>query len=87
MAVGGKFQLKKRLSESKNDEEEEEDETLDKKEPKLKRRRQKKVEEEDEDDPMTKLTPEMMSHCSMILDSLNSKLKIVTWKPKEESKS
>lgn len=39
------------------------------------------MEEDDEDDPMAKLTPEMMSHCSMILDSLNSKMQIVTWKP------
>lgn len=54
---------------------------MDKKETKLKRKRTKKMEEDDEDDPMAKLTPEMMSHCSMILDSLNSKMQIVTWKP------
>ncbi|KAL1492385.1 hypothetical protein ABEB36_010638 [Hypothenemus hampei] len=75
--------LKKRLSESKVEEEDEEEEIIDKKETKLKKKKQKKVEEEDEDDPMVKLTPEMISHCSMILDSLNSKMKIVTWKPKD----
>lgn len=56
---------------------------MDKKETKLKRKKQKKIEEEDEDDPMTKLTPEMMNHCSIILDSLNSKMQIVMWKPKD----
>ncbi|XP_076262119.1 uncharacterized protein LOC143197473 isoform X2 [Rhynchophorus ferrugineus] len=74
---------KKRLSESRNDDDDEDEEIIDKKESKLRKKKQKKMEEDDEDDPMIKLTPEMMSHCSMILEHINSKMQLVTWKPKD----
>ncbi|XP_030756496.1 UPF0547 protein C16orf87 homolog [Sitophilus oryzae] len=75
--------LKKRLSESRNDDDDDDDEVIEKKESKLRKKKQKKVEEEDEDDPMLKLTPDMVSHCSMILEHINSKIQLVTWKPKD----
>ncbi|XP_050314127.1 UPF0547 protein C16orf87 homolog [Anthonomus grandis grandis] len=78
--------LKKRLSESKNDDDDDEEMVVDKKYHKKDKLRKKKkskknIEEDDEDDPMAKLTPEILGHCSMILESLNSKMKVVMWKP------
>ncbi|CAH0562103.1 unnamed protein product [Brassicogethes aeneus] len=51
-----------------------------KKDGKAKRRKIKKEEEED-DEVITSLSAEKQYQCSLILDELNRKLQVVTWKP------
>nr|XP_023011767.1 UPF0547 protein C16orf87 homolog [Leptinotarsa decemlineata] len=68
--------IKKRISECDN----EDDDDLKKENCKNKKKKVKKEEDED-DEVLSKVTPDMQQHCQMILDHLNLKLKMVTWKP------
>lgn len=67
--------MKKRISECDMEDEE------DNKKDNGRKRRKVKKEEEEEDEVLTKLTPELEHHCQLILDQINIKLKMVTWKP------
>ncbi|CAH1153838.1 unnamed protein product [Phaedon cochleariae] len=68
--------MKKRISECDN----EEDDDVKKENCKHKKKKLKKDEDE-EDEIISKITPEVQQHCQMILDQINLKLKVVTWKP------
>lgn len=69
------FQIKTRNSECENDED------ANKKDPnKIKRKKVKKEEDED-DDVITNLSTEKQVQCSIILEELNRKMQMVTWKP------
>lgn len=69
-------QIKLRNSECDNDE----DYSTKKDGTKSKRKKVKK-EEEDEDEGVTNLTAEKQMQCSIILQELNRKMQLVTWKP------
>ncbi|XP_019865908.1 UPF0547 protein C16orf87 homolog isoform X2 [Aethina tumida] len=45
------------------------------------KRRKVKKEEEDDDEAINNLSPEKQYQCALILEELNRKLQIVTWKP------
>lgn len=42
-----------------------------------------KKEEDDDDDIMANLSPEKHLQCSLILEELNRKMQVVTWKPSD----
>ncbi|XP_044764876.1 UPF0547 protein C16orf87 homolog [Coccinella septempunctata] len=56
-----------------------EDEDVNKKEGK--RKKKVKKEEEEDDDLINNLPPEKQKQCAIILEELNRKLQMVTWKP------
>ncbi|XP_057661131.1 UPF0547 protein C16orf87 homolog [Diorhabda carinulata] len=68
--------IKKRTSECDNEEEED-----NKKDNGKSKKKKVKKDEEEDDEALTKLTPELQQHCQSILDQINIKLKMVTWKP------
>lgn len=47
----------------------------------IKTKRKKIKKEEDEDDEVTSLTQEKQNQCAIILEELNKKIQLVTWKP------
>ncbi|KAF2880152.1 hypothetical protein ILUMI_26015 [Ignelater luminosus] len=53
----------------------------DKKDPNKVKRRKIKVEEEEEEDTVIPLTPEKQLMCTIVLNEINRKLQMVTWKP------
>ncbi|XP_072402548.1 uncharacterized protein [Diabrotica undecimpunctata] len=68
--------MKQRLSECDNDEEED-----NRKDNCKSKKKKMKKEDEEEDEILTKITPELQKHCQFILEQLNFKLQMVTWKP------
>nr|CAH7743361.1 unnamed protein product [Callosobruchus chinensis] len=71
--------LKKRVSECEVDDEEDEKRGAGKS--KKKKAKKRTEEEEEEEDVMSRYTAEMQVHCQMVLDQLNAKMQLVTWKP------
>lgn len=69
--------MKKRISECDNDEEE----CSSKKEP-GKSKVKKKVKKEEEEEEEINVSPEVQQQCSYILEQINLKMQLVTWKPK-----
>ncbi|CAG9855420.1 unnamed protein product [Phyllotreta striolata] len=67
--------MKKRISECDIDDDDEAKKENGRKKKKIKK------EEEEEDEGITKMSPELEQHCQIILDQINMKLKMVTWKP------
>ncbi|GJQ67733.1 hypothetical protein Trydic_g21063 [Trypoxylus dichotomus] len=65
---------------SRNSECDNDDDTSKKDMNKPKRKKVKK-EEEEEDDVVVNLSPEKQQQCSLILEELNRKMQLVTWKP------
>lgn len=57
------------------------DEDYSKKDGTKSKRKKIKKEEDEDDDAATNLTPEKQVQCSLILDELNRKMQLVTWKP------
>ncbi|XP_065165145.1 UPF0547 protein C16orf87 homolog [Atheta coriaria] len=47
------------------------------------KRKKMKKEEDDDDDIMANLSPEKHLQCSLILEELNRKMQVVTWKPSD----
>lgn len=68
------MQIKTRNSECENDEDSKKDPN------KIKKKKVKKEEDED-DDMITNLSSEKQAQCSIILEELNRKMQLVTWKP------
>lgn len=68
--------MKKRISECDNDD----DECSSKKDP-SKNKSKKKVKKDEEEEEEINVSPEMQQQCSYILEQLNLKMQLVTWKP------
>ncbi|XP_018569907.1 UPF0547 protein C16orf87 homolog [Anoplophora glabripennis] len=67
--------MKKRISECENDDDEEKKDVGKNKKKKIKK-------EDDEDDEIiSRFTPEMQLNCQIVLEQINMKLQMVTWKP------
>lgn len=67
--------MKKRISECENDDDEEKKDAGKNKKKKIKK-------EDDEDDEIiSRFTPEMQLNCQLVLEQINMKLQMVTWKP------
>lgn len=69
-----------RRSRLRSSEGDDEDYTVKKETVKVKKKKVKKEEEEDED-MFSNLPPEKQAQCAMILEELNRKLQLVTWRP------
>lgn len=70
------LKMKKRLSECDNEEEE-----GNSKKEHGKHKSKKKVKKEEEEEEEINISPEMQQQCSYILEHLNLKMQLVTWKP------
>lgn len=67
--------IKTRNSECENDDE------SGKKDPNKIRRKKVKKDDEEDDDIITNLSAEKQAQCALILEELNRKMQMVTWKP------
>ncbi|XP_017776260.1 PREDICTED: UPF0547 protein C16orf87 homolog [Nicrophorus vespilloides] len=59
------------------------DDNMSRKELNKAKRKKVKKEEEDDDELVMNLSPEKQLQCSLILEELNRKMQVVTWKPTE----
>lgn len=69
--------MKKRVSECDNEEEE----SSNNKKENVKNKTKKKVKKEEEEEEEINVSPEMQQQCTYILEQLNLKMQLVTWKP------